>query len=137
MVKNSVALKDEDPAVKFSGYKVKEEGEGTAGDYKSMKACYYYSSTLIMFGLEVAISCVVEEVTSVFDIVAAISVACLGFLFPAFFFLKAYKKYLSTQEQKQYSGQVCMAYLHVALGALAFVVGMASNIISFLQEDDE
>ena len=58
-----------------------------------MSNSYYYISTLLLFILEAILAILVDDVTTVFDLVAAIAVTCLGFLFPAFFYIYAEKKY--------------------------------------------
>ena len=51
-MKNSVIHAGEDSEIRFSQHKLIPDGEEQlSGDYKSMNNFYYYTSTLIMFGL--------------------------------------------------------------------------------------
>lgn len=72
--------------------------EGLA--YKDMKASYYYTSTLALFVTEAILAIVLEDVTTVFDLLAAIAVTCLGFLFPGIFYLFAHKRYANKKTEK-------------------------------------
>mmetsp|Transcript_38540 Transcript_38540/g.58666 ORF Transcript_38540/g.58666 Transcript_38540/m.58666 type:complete len:146 (-) Transcript_38540:54-491(-) len=127
LVKNSLAHPEADPALRFSSYKIKAD----QGDYKSMNACYYYSSTLIMFGLAVGLAIPLNDVTVVFDFISAICVSALGMFFPALFFLKAYKR-LSEGEREGLGGYKCLAYFNFCLGLVAFATGIMSNVVSII-----
>jgi amino acid transporter len=94
-----------------------------------MNNTYYYVSTLLLFGLEATLAILVEDVTTVFDLVAAIAVTCLAFLFPAFFYIYAEKKYGGPKQKT--SWRKC-AYFHVILGFTAFSLCMFSNIYGFI-----
>ena len=64
MVKNSMVLTGAEPPLRFSTYKVAaEDGAPPEGDYKSMNNVYYYVSTLLLFGLQIFISIIVDDVT--------------------------------------------------------------------------
>lgn len=67
------------------------EQEGFA--YKDMNNTYYYISTLTLFVAEATLAILLEDVTTVFDLLAAIAVTCLGFFFPGFFYIYAFKKF--------------------------------------------
>ena len=94
-----------------------------------MKDSYYYASSLCLFILEATIAILVDDVTTVFDLVAAIAVTCLGFLFPALFYLYAEKKYGGSNMHK--SQKKC-AYFHLVLAFVAFTLCMFSNIYGFI-----
>mmetsp|Transcript_38539 Transcript_38539/g.58664 ORF Transcript_38539/g.58664 Transcript_38539/m.58664 type:complete len:97 (-) Transcript_38539:54-344(-) len=96
-----------------------------------MNSCYYYASTIIMFGLQAFISVLVDDVTSVFDFISAICVSALGMFFPALFFLKAYKR-LSEGEREGLGGYKCLAYFNFCLGLVAFATGIMSNVVSII-----
>ena len=67
-------------------------------NYKDMKDSYYYTSTLALFITEATLAIVLQDVTTVFDLLAAIAVTCLGFFFPGFFYLVAHKRYSKKSE---------------------------------------
>jgi len=102
-----------------------------------MKNVYYYSATLILFGLQILISIFVNDVTAVFDFVAAIAVSCLGFIFPSVFFLTASKRYLKDGHKKSYGYERFLSYLNLFLGIVAFILGILSNVVTILQSSDE
>lgn len=65
-----------------------QNGEGGMA-YKDMKDSYYYTATILLFLFEAALAIAIPDVEIVFNFVSAIAVSCLGFLFPAAFFLGA------------------------------------------------
>ncbi len=95
-----------------------------------MKPLFYFSSTLLLFSLEATLAILIEDVSTVFDFLAAIAVTCLGFAFPAAFFIYAEKKYPNQKMMKSNWLHRYMAYLHVFLAIFVFGLSMTSNIIS-------
>mmetsp|Transcript_12699 Transcript_12699/g.21386 ORF Transcript_12699/g.21386 Transcript_12699/m.21386 type:complete len:146 (+) Transcript_12699:1510-1947(+) len=133
MVKNSEILSNvDDPQVRFSSHKVVQDQPSGAA-YKNMNNLYYFVSTLSLFVVEAILSVIVDDVTTVFDFVAAISVTCIGFAFPAVFYLTAEKRYMK-EEEKGKSNTRMLAYLHAGLAVIAFVACMLSNVITIVQE---
>ena len=106
-----------------------EENEG-GKSYKDMNNYYYYISTLILFILEAILAIVIPDVSTVFDFLAAISVTCLGFAFPALFFIAAEKKFPNTELIKQNGFHRKMAYVHILLALIVFALSMTSNFIN-------
>lgn len=99
-----------------------------------MNNYYYYISTLILFTLEAILAIVIPDVSTVFDFLAAISVTCLGFAFPAFFFLAAEKKYPNPDMIKQNGFHRIMAYIHILLAIIVFSLSMTSNFINIYKK---
>jgi hypothetical protein len=95
-----------------------------------MKPLYYYSSTILLFILEATLAILIEDVSTVFDFLAAIAVTCLGFAFPAAFFIYAEKKYPNQKLMQSNWFHRYMAYLHVFLAIFVFTLSMTSNVIS-------
>jgi hypothetical protein len=58
-----------------------------------MNPVYYYASTLLLFALEATCAILINDVTTVFDFLAAIAVTCLGFFFPGVFYIWGEKKF--------------------------------------------
>ena len=101
-----------------------------------MKASYYYFSTVLLFVLEATCAILINDVTTVFDFLAAIAVTCLGFFFPAVFYIWAEKRFGLNSNQipkNTLSYRRCMAYAHLLIGILAFLVCMFSNIYSIVK----
>ena len=100
-----------------------------------MNNCYYYSSTLIVFTIQAILAIIIPDVGTVFDFLAAISVTCLGFAFPAAFFIAAEMKYPNPEMIKQNGFHRKMAYFHVLLAVLVFFLSMTSNFINIFYKD--
>ena len=108
-----------------------EVPEGLA--YKDMNDTYYYVSTLALFVTEATLAIVLDDVTTVFDLLAAIAVTCLGFFFPGFFYIYAHKRYATNSQR---GDQKKCAWFHVIMGVIAFCLCMFSNIYGFINHDE-
>jgi len=119
--------------------------------YKDMNDIYYYSSTILLFVLEAAIACPVPSVDVVMNFLSAIAVMMLGFGFPSLFFLFADKYYGKFKERSdlidnfvedgkqeedgemtssRYNYVKKMAWLHVVLAVLVFLVCFTAGILN-------
>ena len=58
-----------------------------------MKDSLYYSSTLTLFILEAACAILIEDVTTVFGLLGAVAVTCLGFFFPGLFYIFSQRRF--------------------------------------------
>ena len=92
-----------------------------------MKDSYYYISSLLLFGLEMLLAILITDVTTVFDLVAAIAVSCLGFFFPAFFYLAAERKFGTFKSTRNRN----LAYFFNVIGFAAFAICMFSSVWGF------
>ena len=61
--------------------------------YKDMQPKYYYSITILFWGLILIGSVFIPSVDEIFEIIGVVCVNCIAFLFPGFFYLSASKKY--------------------------------------------
>ena len=95
-----------------------------------MNNLYYYLSTLALFGLEVFLAIVLNDIGTIFNFLSAVTTTFLGFLFPAFFFIYGEKKFPNKKLQNENGIHRMMAYLHILLGIFIFVLSITSNIIS-------
>ena len=137
-----------------------EEKKGNGQDglaYKDMKALYYYSGTLIYFGLTILGSCVIPDVDIVFEFIGTICVNALTFIFPTMFYLMAKRKFKDRIpilnkfiDDEQSSGMrrsncwsflddekfltIC-CYINFSIGCVAFVAGMTNNIYGIIDEE--
>ena len=100
-----------------------------------MNNCYYYSSTLIVFTIQAILAIVIPDVGTVFDFLAAVSVTCLGFAFPAAFFIAAERKFPDPVMIKKNGFHRMMAYFHVFLAIFVFFLSMTSNFINIFYKD--
>jgi amino acid transporter len=101
-----------------------------------MNSLYYFLSTLILFVSEALLAAVVTDVTSVFDFVAAFSVTCVGFLFPAIFYLTAVKKFRNSDKESEDKGMKVLAFVHLGLGLIVFVACIFSNCYTIWQSKE-
>ena len=91
--------------------------------YKDMKDSYYYTATILLFLFEAALAIAIPDVEIVFNFVSAIAVSCLGFLFPAAFFLGAERQFKIDEELRQKNKyHRIMAYIHLVLGIVIFLL---------------
>lgn len=111
-----------------------EANEQQAGlAYKDMKDCHYYGATIFLFLFEAGMAIVIPDVDIMFNFVSAIAASCLGFLFPAAFFLGAERRFKVDEEtKKKNSYHRVMAYLHLVLGVVIFIVCFTQSILSCL-----
>lgn len=117
--------------MRFSNFK--QETGGNEG-YKTMNNFYYYTSTLILFVSEAILAVIIEDVTTVFDFVAAIAVSFIAFGFPAAFYLSAEKRYASEEQLKKPNCTRVLARVNVFLCVFAIIVCMSSNVITIIRE---
>jgi hypothetical protein len=61
--------------------------------YKDMKTAYYLICVLVFYTMQVLTSLVVSDISIMFDFVSAFAVSFYAFLFPAWFYELAAKKY--------------------------------------------
>ena len=66
--------------------------------YKDMNDVYYYVGTIFYYGLAVFGSCVIPAVDEIFEFIGTICVNCIGFIFPAIFYLSASRRYYRKRE---------------------------------------
>ena len=101
--------------------------------YKNMKDSHYYTATILLFLFEAGLAIAIPDVEIVFNFVSAIAVSCLGFLFPAVFFLAAERKFNVEPEvlQKNKYHRV-MAWVHMALGIIIFLLCFTQSILSII-----
>ena len=101
-----------------------------------MNNLYYYLSTLLLYSIEATLAILVSDVTVVFDFVAALCVTCIGFGFPAVFFITAHNKYgqqEKDQEKITYRKSIRKwAYFHGVLAVIVCIVCLTNNIIGLI-----
>ena len=115
--------------------------------YKDMNDFYYYSGTIIYYGVAVLGSCLIPSVDEIFEFVGTICVNCMGFIFPAVFYLAASKEHFGSRSEiiKRISGSSVpqlrsvglerIAKCQICLGIMAFLLGMFNNIYGLIDHD--
>jgi len=128
--------------------------EDTGGlAYKDMNDFYYYIGTLLYYGVAVLGSCIIPSVDEIFEFVGTICVNCMGFIFPAMFYLTASKRYyagregllnghkdalelsITTSKVERNLLLENIARLQLFLGMIAFVLGMFNNIYGLINHE--
>lgn len=63
--------------------------------YKSMNPIFYYSITLSLYGLEIFLSIIINDIGKVFGFIGAIATTSMTFFIPSLLFTMGYYKYAS------------------------------------------
>lgn len=100
--------------------------------YKDMKTVYYVIGTLSFYIIILAVSCLVNDVSIVFDFVSATSITMLAFIFPAWFYLVAQGKFCKPQDKSPMWTGVSVFFL--ILGLCNFLLSMSVNIMGFISK---
>jgi len=131
ILKKSIAIATEcgeDDIARGSVIKYREHIQNLT--YKDMNNFYYYAITLGLFALEVFLAIILDDIGTIFNYLSAITVTFLGFWFPAFFFIYAEKKFPNHKLYQSNLFHRIMAYFHIFLGLIIFVLSISSNIIT-------
>ena len=98
-----------------------------------MKSVYYYSGTIGLFVLEAILAILIPDVSIVFNFVSAIACSCIGFIFPGVFYIVAENKHCESQEVRSRNKiHRKMAYFHIVLGILIFLICTAASILNIM-----
>lgn len=122
------------PVHRTSVNEVNEEQKDEGGlAYKDMSNCYYYLATILYFGATVAGSCFIPSVDEIFEFVGVICVNCLGFIFPAVFYLVAASRYRKLYpHSKRRTCLEAAAWIQLIFGILVVGFGMFNNIYGLI-----
>ena len=111
-----------------------EKSDDSEMAYKDMKNLYYYTATLLLFLAETFFAIFIPDIDVVFNFVSAFSVSCLGFFFPAVFFIWSEKKYGNNQEVLQRNKiHRIMAWFHLFFGTFIFLLCFTQSILSIIE----
>ena len=98
--------------------------------YKDMNYCGYIAITLILYALQMIGALVVNDISTVFEFISAIAVTCVGFWFPAHYYLLAEKKY--GKDKPQNVAMHVLSYCFYGVGLFNFIVGMFAAVLNIL-----
>ena len=84
----------------------------------------------MVYGMNVALACVLDDVSIVFGFIGAFSISMLFFILPGLFYLRAVA--LSTEQGEWW--RKILSFIYIALGFMLMIGGVAS-VISKLADD--
>ena len=106
--------------------------------YKDMKDSQYYTSTILLFILEATCAILIQDVTTVFGLLGAVAVTCLGFFFPGLFYIFSERRFgrqSSAVSKRVLNYRYSLAWVHVVIGVVATVVCLYSSIYGIINPD--
>lgn len=89
--------------------------------YKEMPYSLYLFATLSLYGGQVFLSIIVNDIGLIFEFISAISISALAFIFPGAFFLVAERKYATSLQKATGKRMRIRAWFFVVLGIFAFL----------------
>jgi hypothetical protein len=95
--------------------------------YKTMPNSTYLAGCLILYAFELLVSCLVSDITIVFDFLSAIAVSFIAFWFPATYFLLAEKRF---GKGEPYYHKMAV-FLNV-FGVFNFALGITTGVFSII-----
>jgi hypothetical protein len=93
-----------------------------------MRDSHYYAATLTIFYLEAAIAISVADVASIFDFIAGFTCSFIGFGFAGLFYVAAERHSSPLTEIKDRNWNKAMAYLHILLCIVVFILCITSKM---------
>lgn len=100
-----------------------------------MNYCLYLLSTLGLYGGQVFLSIIVNDIGLIFEFISAISISALAFIFPGAFYLIAERKYATSLQRQQGKCMRYRAVFFVILGIFAFLFQITANIMEITKGD--
>ena len=91
-----------------------------------MKPVYYYTATLLFYGIQMGLAVVISDIGTIFDFASAIAISALAFIFPGMFYKMAKAKYAKDIPTDKCDNYWSTAFL--IIGSVNFCLGMYSSI---------
>ena len=98
--------------------------------HKDLPLWIYFPVTIMVYGMNVALACVLDDVSIVFGFIGAFSISMLFFILPGLFYLRAVA--LSTEQGEWW--RKILSFIYIGLGFMLMIGGVAS-VISKLADD--
>ena len=95
-----------------------------------MNGYIYYPTTLILFILEVYLSIQVDSIAIVFGFIGTIAGTSLSFFIPSVLYFKAYNRYATVNEMKEYRYMYLGSILNFVIGIGFFLLFLYSDVLS-------
>jgi len=103
--------------------------------YLSMKTFYYVLASMTYYVAIVLGAIFILDIGTIFDFVGAIAISAIAFLFPAFLFIMAVKKY-KVPVEGTIATNIKLAYAFMLIGILVAALGIFSTIYSIINASD-
>jgi len=107
------------------------EGVSKEPSHRDLPLFLYLTLTLVIYSLDVALACVLDDVSIVFGFVGALSISMLFFILPGIFYLRACT--LSGESGTLF--RKCVSWFYIIFGFVVMFGGLASVIVKIVEDD--
>ena len=112
---------DEDPLIHNKSQKEEERNS-----YKNMNPLLYIAISLALYGVEIWLAIVVQDIGNVFGFIGTIAGTSLSFFIPSVIYCKAFNKYAKNESRTLYN----ISILNFLVGIAFFGLLLYSNVLS-------
>lgn len=109
-----------------------QEGPSKEPSHKDLPLWLYLIVTLGCYSADVALACVLDDVSIIFGFVGALSISMLFFILPGSFYLRA----LSLSGEKGNILRKIISWIYVIFGFLLMFGGLASVTVKMIEEEN-
>lgn len=85
-----------------------------------MNYVIYLATTLALYGGQIILSIIVNDIGLIFEFISAISISALAFIFPGMFYLIAEHKYATMFQKSQGKSMRIRSWFFIIFGILCF-----------------
>ena len=107
------------------------EGANKEPSHRDLPTWLYLSLTIGIYALDVALACLLDDVSIVFGFVGALSISMLFFILPGIFYLRS----LKLANERGDLWRKIIAYIYVIFGFMVMFGGLASVVVKIVEED--
>jgi len=105
------------------------EGNTKEPTHRDLPIFLYLTLTLVIYALDVALACVLDDVSIVFGFVGALSISMLFFILPGIFYLRSCT--LSGEKGSLY--RKCVSWFYIIFGFMVMFGGLASVVVKIVE----
>lgn len=98
-----------------------------------MKMLYYVLGTVIYYVLIVGGAVLIEDISTIFNFISAISISLISFGQPAIFYLEAKRQFAADKETPKYP--YYLSYVFYVVAVINFILGTTANILGIVQSN--
>jgi amino acid permease len=96
----------------------------------------YLFSTLVLYGSQIVLSLILDDIGVIFEFISAVAISSLAFTFPGVFYLMAERKYASTFHKESNRLVHYQAVAMTILGLFVFGFFMTANILEIVYAEE-